>query len=41
LFLVLGASHLSSAIGLQLFQAFEYLRAWLSAGIDMILSFQA
>jgi len=41
LFLVLGAPHLSSAIGLQLFQALEYLRAWLSVSIDMILSFQA
>jgi hypothetical protein len=40
LFLALGAPHLSSAIGLQGLQALEYLRAWLSVSIDMILSFQ-
>jgi hypothetical protein len=40
LFLVLGAWNLSSMTGLQAFQAIDRLRAWLSASIDMILSFQ-
>jgi hypothetical protein len=40
LLLVLGASYLLPAIGLQVVRALEQLRAWLSTIIDMILSFQ-
>jgi hypothetical protein len=40
LFLALGTPHLSSAIGLQGLQTPEYLPAFLSVNIDMILSFQ-